>query len=134
MVAGLIVEGGRVLLTQRTAEQSMPLKWEFPGGKMEAGESPEEALARELQEEIGVQVEVGRVWDTLFVTYPDFDLLMLTYSCQLIGAKRPRCQEVADLAWVEPAAMVKLDILEADAPMVKRLLTEGPPCHSSQAI
>ena len=127
MAAGLVIDGDRVLLTQRLADGAMPLKWEFPGGKIEAGESPEQALVRELQEEVGVAVRVGVIWEVLWHSYPDFDLLMLVYPCVVTGVSEPLCCEVADLAWVVPGEMQSYDILEADAPMVRRLLEEGLP-------
>ncbi len=126
-MAGLVVDGAKVLITKRRADQAMGLKWEFPGGKIEAGESPPQALERELNEEIGAQVEVGSIWEVLFHRYPDFDLLMLVYPCKLVPGQSARCCEVADLAWVGPAEMKAYDILEADAPMVDRLLREGVP-------
>jgi 8-oxo-dGTP diphosphatase len=76
---------GRVLITQRRADQALPLQWEFPGGKVESGEAPVTALARELAEEIGVTVEVGRIWDVLFHAYPAFDLVMLVYACRIVA-------------------------------------------------
>ncbi len=109
----------------------MPLKWEFPGGKIEAGESPDAALRRELSEEIGVDVHVHRIWDVLFHSYPDFDLLMLMYPCTLVGTAKPRCIDVADLVWVRPEEMRKYDILAADAPLVERLIEEGIPGPAS---
>jgi 8-oxo-dGTP diphosphatase len=125
VVAGLCVDGARVLITQRRADQPLPLQWEFPGGKIEPGESPEVALARELREEIGVAVEIGRVWDVLFHAYPDYDVLMLVYRCRIVdGAPRPI--EVADLAWCTPAELARYDILPADAPLCRRLVDEGP--------
>jgi 8-oxo-dGTP diphosphatase len=126
-VAGLVLEGERILITQRMADQPLPLKWEFPGGKIEGGETPEAALRRELLEEIGVEVSVGRIWDVLFHAYPEFDLLMLVYPCRVQGPGQPRCCEVADLAWVQPLEMRSYDILEADSPLVERLIREGPP-------
>jgi 8-oxo-dGTP pyrophosphatase MutT (NUDIX family) len=74
VVAGLIIgDDQRILITQRRADQAMPLQWEFPGGKVEAGEDPVAALARELAEELGVIARVGRIWDVLFHAYPAFD-------------------------------------------------------------
>ena len=128
VVAGLLVDdAGRVLLTQRRADQPLPLQWEFPGGKIEPGDSPTAALARELEEELGVVVEVGRIWDVLFHAYPAYDVLMLVYRCRLPAAMLPRCVEVADLAWRPPDRLGDLDVLPADAPLVARLAVEGAP-------
>ena len=126
VVAGLMAEGGRVLITQRRADQALPLQWEFPGGKVEPGEAPADALARELTEEIGVTVEVGRIWDVLFHAYPAFDLVMLVYACRIVSGE-PRAVEVADVKWVETAELPAWDILPADRPLVDRLVSEGPP-------
>lgn len=128
VVAGLIVgSDGRVLLTQRRADQAMPLKWELPGGKVEPGESPTAALARELSEELDVDVVVGRVWDVLFHPYPEFDLLMLVYACTLVAGESPRCRDVEDLDWVEVGNLCSYDVLPADAPLLARLEAEGIP-------
>jgi 8-oxo-dGTP diphosphatase len=127
VVAGLIIgEDGRVLITQRRADQSLPLQWEFPGGKVEPGEAPVAALVRELQEEIGVEVAVGRIWDVLFHAYPAFDLVMLVYACRIVGGE-PRAVEVADLRWLPPGELPSWDILPADRPLVQRLVDEGLP-------
>ena len=127
VVAGLIIGAdGRVLITQRTAAQSLPLQWEFPGGKVEPGEAPVAALARELREEIGVEVRVGRIWDVLVHAYPDFDLVMLVYAC-VIAAGEPANVEVAAHAWVAPGELPRWDILLADRVLVERLVAEGLP-------
>jgi len=126
VVAGLVVRDGLVLITQRRADQPLPLEWEFPGGKVEPGESPTAALARELAEEIGVTVEVGRIWDVLFHAYETFDLVMLVYACRIVDGE-PRTVEVADLAWVPRGELPRWDILSADRPLVDRLVSEGPP-------
>ena len=126
VVAGLIVGGdGRVLIARRRADQALGGRWEFPGGKVEPGEAPVAALARELHEELGVAAEVGRIWDVLFHAYPEFDLVMLVYVCRINGA--PRAVEVADLAWVAPRDLAAWDILPADRPLVDRLGAEGVP-------
>lgn len=128
VVAGLITAGdGRVLLTQRRADQSLPLAWELPGGKMEPGESPEQALARELREEIGVDVHIGRIWDVLFHAYETFDLVMLVYHCRLAPKAEVRCLQVNDAAWCQLDELAAHDILAADRPLIERLLREGLP-------
>lgn len=127
VVAGLVGDRGRVLVTQRRADQAHPLAWEFPGGKIEPGESPEIALARELREELGAEVEVGPVWDVLFHAYPGFDVLMLVYPCRLAAGATARAVEVADLRWCAPDGLDDVAILPADAPLVARLAREGLP-------
>lgn len=128
VVAGLITAAdGRVLITQRRADQSMPLGWEFPGGKIEPGESPAQALARELLEELGVRAEVGRIWDVLFHPYETFDLLMLVYHCRLAADEEVRCLQVHDAVWCRPGELSRYDILVADRPLVERLVSEGLP-------
>ena len=126
VVAGLVIRDGRVRITQRTAAQSLSLQWEFPGGKVEAGEAPVAALVRELREEIGVTVEVGTIWEVLFHAYPDFDLVMLVYPCTIVAGE-PRAIEVADLVWALPTELPRWDILPADRPLVDRLKGEGLP-------
>jgi 8-oxo-dGTP diphosphatase len=127
VVAGLVIgEGDRVLITQRRADQALPLQWEFPGGKVEPGEAPVDALVRELREEIGVTVAVGRIWDVLFHAYPAFDLVMLVYLCRIVDGS-PRAVEVADLAWVAARDLARWDILPADRPLVERLGVESLP-------
>lgn len=129
VVAGLIIgEDGRILITQRRADQALPLQWEFPGGKVEPGESPEAALVRELREEIGVTVAVGRIWDVLFHAYPTFDLVMLVYACRITDGE-PRAVEVADLVWAAPRELGRWDILPADQPLVERLRVEKVPSN-----
>lgn len=129
VVAGLIIgDDDRILITQRRADQSLPLQWEFPGGKVEPGEAPTAALARELHEELGVVAVVGKIWDVLFHAYPAFDLVMLVYVCRLESGSVPRAVEVADLVWVRTDELPgSWDMLPADRPLVMRLATEGPP-------
>jgi 8-oxo-dGTP diphosphatase len=129
VVAGLIMgDDQRILITQRRADQAFPLQWEFPGGKVEPGEAPVAALVRELREELGVTVAVGRIWDVLFHAYPAFDLVMLVYACRIIDGA-PRAVEVADLAWVAARDLARWDILPADRPLVDRLCVESLPLN-----
>jgi 8-oxo-dGTP diphosphatase len=121
VVAGLILgDDGRILITQRRADQALPLQWEFPGGKVEPGEAPVAALVRELREEVGVTVAVGRIWEVLFHPYPAFDLVMLVYVCRIVDGS-PRAVEVADLAWVAAHDLARWDILPAERLGVEKL-------------
>ena len=83
--AAVVEREGRVMLCQRLPDAHNPLKWEFPGGKLEPGENPEAALARELREELDISVVVGHVRDVVFFRYPDRDVLVLFYGCKIIG-------------------------------------------------
>jgi len=134
VAAALIVEGDRVLLSRRRADQAHPGQWEFPGGKLEEGESPAEALRRELVEELSVTAEVGRAWDVVFHRYPEFDVLMLLFVCRLPAGAQPRCREVAEIAWSSSSALADFDILPADAPIVTRLVDEGVPAFISGSV
>jgi mutator protein MutT len=123
VVAALCVdEQGRVLLTKRRDDQPMGGKWELPGGKVEPGESPTAALAREIVEELGCACAVGAVYDVLFHAYDEFDLVMPVYACTLDGAPRP--VEVAELAWVPPERLPTYDVLPADVALCERLARE----------
>jgi 8-oxo-dGTP diphosphatase len=129
VVAGLVIgDDQRVLITQRRADQELGLRWEFPGGKVEPGEAPVAALVRELQEELGVAVSVGRIWEVVFHAYPAFDLVMLVYVCRIVEGS-PRAVEVADLAWVAAPDLARWDILPADRPLVARLGLEKLPTN-----
>jgi 8-oxo-dGTP diphosphatase len=128
VVAGLITSrDGRVLITQRRADQPLPLQWEFPGGKVEPGESPQQALARELAEEIGARARIGRIWDVLHHVYDDYEVVMLVYHCELRPGQEVQPLEVRDIAWCEPGALRQYDILPADQPLIERLVGEGLP-------
>jgi 8-oxo-dGTP diphosphatase len=120
VVAALVRDGSRVLVSRRRADQAMPLLWEFPGGKVEPGESPEAALAREVREELGCEIRVGRIHEVVFHAYEDFDLYMLVYACT-ITAGEPAPIEVAEVAWVEAARLPSLDLLPADYPLARAL-------------
>ena len=124
VVAGLVLAAdGRVLLTQRRADQPMPLQWEFPGGKVEPGEDPQAALRRELTEELGVTAEILGIYDVVFHRYADFDLLMLVYLC--CYDREPQAREVAAVRWLTPGELLQLPVLPADIPLVQRLAAEA---------
>ena len=120
VVAALVRDGARVLVSRRRADQPMPLHWEFPGGKVEPGEDPVIALAREVREELGCAVRVGRIHEVVFHAYEAFDLVMLVYACELAEGT-PRALQVAEVAWVEAARLPALELLPADYPLARAL-------------
>jgi 8-oxo-dGTP diphosphatase len=120
VVAALVRDQGRILMSRRRADQSFPLCWEFPGGKVDPGEAPEQALVREIREELGCQVQVGRIFDVVFHPYDDFDLLMLVYQCALVGGV-PAPVQVAAVEWFDPRDIPALSLPPADHPLARRL-------------
>lgn len=112
-----------MLLSRRRPDQPMGNLWELPGGKVEPGEDPRDALAREIVEELGCGARVGRIDDVVFHRYPAFDLVMLVYAVALDGEPRP--VEVAEVAWVAPRDLLRYEVLPADVPLVERLAREG---------
>jgi len=117
VVAALIRQGGQVLLTQRKPGRHLGLSWEFPGGKVEAGETDEEALRRELQEELGVVVAVGtRCFETRH-TYGAREMHLLVYRCRLVSGE-PKALDVNAFEWVVETQIADREFLPADLPLV----------------
>lgn len=124
MVAALIERDGEVLVTQRRADQSLPLCWEFPGGKIEPGESPTQALQREIEEELGCSIAVGQVEDVVFFAYDQFDLIMPVYRAS-IRSGTPEARQVAQVVWVKRESLMSLPFAPADVPLVQRLASRS---------
>jgi 8-oxo-dGTP diphosphatase len=116
----MTIEQGKLLVTQRKKDASHGLLWEFPGGKVEDGEDPREALRRELMEELDVEVEVGRLFDAVFYFYPEFPILLLVYRCRVEkGSLKPiGCHR---LRWVTLKELEALAMPPADDPVRKHL-------------
>jgi len=98
--AAVVIEAGRVLLTQRKSGTHLAGAWEFPGGKVEPDEDPRAALARELREEIGVTAEIGAIVEVTFHRYPQKSVLLLFYEARLApGSAAPAPLDVAAVRW-----------------------------------
>lgn len=124
VVAGIILdERGRIFCVQR-GESSKPYiskKWEFPGGKLEAGETREEALIRELKEELRIDVDPFEFVITIDHSYPDFRLIMHSFKCRILSDKEPELTEHLQSKWLIPSDLDVLDWAAADVPIVEVL-------------
>lgn len=119
VAAALVDVDGRVLIAQRPEGKALAGLWEFPGGKVEAGERPEAALIRELQEELGIDVQEACLAPFVFAShsYDSFHLLMPLYLCRRWSGVVV-AREHAALAWVRPSALSDYPMPPADAPLV----------------
>jgi len=121
VVAGLIVKQGKVLVCQRTRHQTMPLKWEFPGGKIEEGEQPRSALRRELEEELGILATIGDEVRRIQHEYPNGGKVELRFFIVREYQREIENRIFRDLQWAEPKDLPAYDFLEADLTLVKEL-------------
>jgi len=124
VVAGLIFRNGRLLITQRPPGAHLGGLWEFPGGKCEPGESDEQALKRELLEELGVAVEVGALLETVTHRYPAKTVRIRFHLCRLRSGE-PSPLGCPDLRWVTRTELAGYDFPEADERLLDRLKGES---------
>ena len=124
VACALVDADGRVLIAERPAGRSMAGLWEFPGGKVEAGERPEDTLIRELKEELGIVVKEACLAPLTFAshTYADFHLLMPLYVCRRWEGIAT-AQEGQRLAWVRPNRLPDYPMPPADLPLISHLTT-----------
>ncbi len=124
VVAALVTDGrGQVLLSKRLPEQPMGGLWELPGGKVEVGESPTLALAREVEEELGCAARIGAVFDVVHHVYPTFELVMIVYRASLLGI--PTARQVAEIRWVPPNELSDYEVLAADVDLLACIAARG---------
>ncbi len=122
VVAAVVVRQGEVLITRRLADAERGGLWEFPGGKVEEGETEPEALGRELEEELDCAVEVGPLLLRHRHRYPDLAVELAFYRCELKVNAAPRALGVAALAWVPRQALGSFPFCEADVPVLGELV------------
>lgn len=119
VVCAVIERDGRVLIAQRPSHKHLPLKWEFPGGKVDTGEAPAAAIIREIREELGCEIFIQRPLPAFHHDYGSVVIEMIPFVCTLSsGSAEPRPHEHVDLAWVSPAELPHYDLAAADLPVV----------------
>jgi 8-oxo-dGTP diphosphatase len=124
VAAGIVIEDGRVLLTQRKAGGHLAGMWEFPGGKAEPGEDPRDALRRELGEELGIDCAIGDVVDVAFHRYEEADkavLLLFYEASRVAGSAAPRALDVAAFAWSGKDALDPSRFPPADVAVLEKV-------------
>ena len=120
VAAGVLEREGKILAARRKRGSHFEGHWEFPGGKLEPDESPEDCLVRELAEEIGVRVRPRGILEVVFHRYPEKSVLLLFYRCDLLEGE-PLPLECDEVRWVALEDLPSLDWAPADVPFVRRL-------------
>lgn len=120
VAAGLVFRNGRLLITRRMEGSHLAGLWEFPGGKLEPGESFEQALVRELDEELGIAVEVCELVETIVHNYPEKSVCLKFFRCRWV-AREPQTREVAGLAWIAREELGDYEFPAADARLLDLL-------------
>lgn len=118
--AGLLKKDGLILVGQRPENHTLAGLWEFPGGKIELGESPEQALARELNEELGIEAEVGELKIACTHSYSDVGIIILFYEI-LFWKGEPKTKHHLNLKWVTPSELPTMKIPEANRKNLDRI-------------
>jgi len=121
VVAAVIIRDGKILIGQRKRGGRHPLKWEFPGGKVEPGEDPRAALERELREELNVQAVIGDEMDSYEVRYSDGFRARLHFYYVAEFQGEPRNLDFEQIEWEQPARLPQYDFLEGDLSFVSKL-------------
>ena len=119
VAAAIIIKDGQILAAQKGYGPFEGM-WEFPGGKLEPGETPEDALSREIKEELNTQVKIDAFLTTVAYDYPDFHLIMHCYLCSLTG-KHPILLEHKSARWLEKENLDSVHWLPADLDLIQRL-------------
>jgi 8-oxo-dGTP diphosphatase len=119
--AAIIHRGGRVLVGQRRKADRHPLKWEFPGGKVESGETPQQALVRELREELHIEAEVGTELARYEHDYPSGSRVHILFFLVTVFSGEPQAQVFEQICWADFRALPEFDFLEGDFDFVRRL-------------
>ncbi len=125
-MAAVVRRGDRVLITRRHGHAERGGQWEFPGGKVEPGETEAGALAREIREELGCAVAVGPLLARTSHRYPDLEVDLAFYACELAPGAEPQLLGAEALDWADASRLAEYDFCEADRPVLSELAGPAP--------
>ena len=123
VAAGIVSRNGKIMLCQRRPGDRLGLKWEFPGGKLESGETPQQALERELREELAIETRTGRIFDVHHTAADGKDFLVLFFRSEILSGE-PKTLECNAVAWAEPSELTQYDLAPADMEVARLLAKE----------
>ncbi|GAE90502.1 8-oxo-dGTP diphosphatase MutT [Acetivibrio straminisolvens] len=124
VAAGVIVNSGKVLITRRAPKENFAGGWEFPGGKIEINETPEQCLVRELKEELDIVVSVGKFCAEADYDYDDISINLIAYYCTIVEGEI-RMSVHDKYKWIEISDLLKYELLPADIPIAKKAIEES---------
>lgn len=122
VTCSVLIHRGKILLCQRSEQMKLPLKWEFPGGKVEANESPRNCIIREIQEELDLKIYVHHQLNTIIHNYSDFSLSLIPFICTCSNINYV-LKEHKDAVWCSIDDIKNFDLAEADKPIIDELRT-----------
>lgn len=123
VTAAAMIRSGKVLIAQRQAGSHMEYRWEFPGGKLEPGETPEECIVREIKEELDMEIEVIDIYKAVKFSYKEKDILLLCYLCKVLSGEG-KTIECNDFRWVGRDDFAGFDFVPADLPIIEKLMKD----------
>lgn len=123
VTCAVIEQQGKVLCTQRSATMKLPLKWEFPGGKIEANETPEQCLVREIKEELGIDISIVESLPSNIHDYGSRTIELLPFRCTILHGDI-KLKEHQDARWLAPHRLMDLDWAAADIPIVEHYMEQ----------
>ena len=122
VACAIIEHNEKVLAVQRSERMNLPLKWEFPGGKIQKGERPEQCVVREVAEELNLQIEIVRPLPVVSHDYPNFSVILYPFICAIVYGEISLHEHKA-LLWMSPIELPSLDWVAADFPIIATYLT-----------
>jgi len=119
----VIIRDYKILIVRRSKEMRLAGKWEFPGGKLDAGETAEKSIVREIKEELLIDIEISLVLEPSFYSYPRGDIKLFPFVCHILKNQEPQLTEHDAMAWVNLQELYKYELAPADIPILKQLAT-----------